>query len=116
MRITFVMNKLAIFVNNENVFEFNSGLTFEDQQLAFLDKMDTDMDSGIKIQRELLVNPDNQQRATFVVMNLIKALQQDNEAVLSASCAYLVNRHPALIEVRANDYNNALKIELIEAE
>lgn len=110
------MDKLAVFVNNENVFEFNRDLTFEDQQLAFLGKMDTDMDSGIKIQGELLVNPDKQQRATFVVMNLIKALQQGNEAVISVSCAYLVNRHPALTEVHANDHNNTVKIELIEAE
>jgi hypothetical protein len=47
-------------------------------------------------------------------MNLIKALQQGNGAVISASCAYLVNRHPALIEVHANDHDRAVKIELIE--
>ena len=109
-----VMNKLAVFVNNEIVFEFDRELTFEDQQLAFLDRMDSDMDSGIKIHGELLVNPDSQQRATFVVMNLIKALQQENEAVKSASCTYLVNRHPALIEVHANDDGDAVKIELIQ--
>ena len=108
------MDKLAVFVNNEIVFEFDRDLTFEDQQLAYLDKMDSDMDSGIKIHGELLVNPDKQQRATFVVMNLIKAFQQGNEAVISASCAYLLNRHPALIEVHANDHDNTVKIELIE--
>lgn len=108
------MDKLAIFVNNEIVFEFNRDLTFEDQQLAFLDKMDSDMESGIKIYGELLVNANSQQRATFVAMNLIKALQQDNEALISASCAYLVNRHPALIEVHANDHDDAVKIELVE--
>ena len=84
--ITFVMDKLAVFVNNEIVFEFNKDLTFEDQQLAFLNRMDSDMDSGIKLHGELLVKPDARQRATFVVMNLIKALQQGNEAVISASC------------------------------
>jgi hypothetical protein len=108
------MNKLAVFVNNEIVFEFDRDLTFVENQLAFFDKMDSDMDSGIKIHGELLVNPDSQQRATFVVMNLIKALQQHNEAVISASCAYLVNRHPALCEVHANDDVDTVKIELIE--
>ena len=108
------MDKLAVFINNEIVFEFDRELTFSDQQLAFLDRMDAGMERGIKIQGELLVNPDSQQRATFVAMNLIKALQQDNEAVISASCAYLANRHPALIEVHANDHDNAVKIELIE--
>ena len=108
------MNKLAVFINNENVFEFYRELTFADQQLSFLDKMDSDMDNGIKIQGELLTNPDSQQRASFVVMNLIKALQQDNEAVITASCAYLVNRFPKLIEVHANDHGNTVKIELID--
>ena len=108
------MSKLAVLVNNEIVFEFDRDMIFEEQQLAYLDRMDSDMESGIKIQGELLLNPDSQQRATFIVMNLIKALQQDNEAVISASCAYLVNRHPALIEVHANDHANTVKIELIE--
>ena len=80
------MDKLAVIVNNEIVFEFNKDLTFEDQQLTFLDTMDSDMDSGIKIHGELLLKPDARQRATFVVMNLIKTLQQGNEAVVSASC------------------------------
>jgi len=108
------MNKLAILVNDELVFEFDRNFSFEEQQLAFLDKMDSDMDSGIKIQGELLVDPDSQQRATFVVMNLIKALQQGNQAVISASCAYLVNRHPKLIAVHAYDHADAVKIEMIE--
>ena len=60
------MNKLAVFVNNEIVFEFDRDLTFLENQLAFFDKMDSDMDSGIKIHGELLVNPDGQQGATFV--------------------------------------------------
>ena len=108
------MKKLAVFVNDEVVFEFYREITFEEQQLAFLDRMDSDMANGIKINGELLLDPDASQRAKFVVMNLIKALQQGNEAVISASCAYLVNRHPALIEVHASDHGRTLKIELIE--
>ena len=110
------MNKLAVLINNEIVFEFDRELTFADQQLVFLDRMDSDMDSGIKIHGELIMNPDSQQRANFVVMNLIKALQQDNEAVITASCAYLVNRFPRLIEVHANDHGKSVKIELIEED
>ena len=110
------MNKLTVFINNEVVFEFDRDITVDDQQLAFLDRMDSDMDSGIRIQGELLQNPDMQQRATFVVMNLIRALQQDNEAVISASCTYLVNRHPNLTEVHAYDHENSIKVELVDEE
>jgi hypothetical protein len=108
------MEKLTVFINNEIVFECDRDITLEDKQLAFLDRMDADMTRGIRIRGELLLNPDSQQRATFAAMNLIKALQQGNEAAVSASSAYLVNRHPALIEVHANDQDNTVKIELIE--
>lgn len=46
-------------------------------------------------------------------MNLIKALQQNNDAVIAVSCAYLITRHPALNEVHANDHKDAISIELV---
>jgi len=81
---------------------------------VFLDNMDADMERGIKIQGERITSPDKQQRARFVVMNLIKALQQENNAIISASCAYLINRHPTLLEVHANDHEGSVKIEFID--
>ena len=108
------MKKLSVLINNESAFEFDRELSFEKEQLVFFDKMDGDMDNGIKVHGELLANPNSQQRASFVVMNLIKALQQENDAVKMASCAYLINRFPRLIEVHANDHNKTIKIELIE--
>lgn len=108
------MKKLTVFVNEQVVYEYNRDITFEEQQLMFLDKMDNDMEAGIKLRGELISHPDSHQRATFVVMNLIKALQQDNAAIIDASCAYLVNRHPELVEVHANDDENSINIELID--
>lgn len=110
------MNNLEILVNNEIVFEFDRNYFIEEEQLVFLDKMDADMDKGIKIHGELLMNPDSQQRATFVSMNLIKALKQDNAAIRTASCVYLINRYPKLTEVHVNDDDNRINIELIEEE
>ncbi|MCW9005636.1 MAG: hypothetical protein OQK70_10255 [Gammaproteobacteria bacterium] len=107
------MNKLTVFINNEIVLEFDKNSTLEDLQLAFLDRMDADMDKGIKIRGELLKQPDGHQRTVFVAMNLIKALQQDNDAAKSASCAYLVNRHPDLLEVHANDQGSVVDIEFV---
>ena len=107
------MNKLVIFINNEIVFEFDRVVTLEAEQSSFLDKMDRDLDKGIKIRGDLLQNPDKQKRTTFIAMNLIKAIQQGNDAAIFASCAYLVNRNPKLIEVHANDHDDTVKIELI---
>jgi hypothetical protein len=108
------MKKLTIFVNEQVGYEYDRDVSFEEQQLTFLDKMDNDMARGIKIRGELITRPDSQQRATFVVMNLIKALQQDNNASIAATCAYLVNRYPALVEVHANDHEGSMNIEFIE--
>lgn len=110
------MNQLTIFLNNDPVFEFDRETSFADEQLAFLDTMDSDMDKGIKVYGELLSNPDSKQRATFVVMNFIKALQQESDSVIMASCAYLTNRFPLLIEVHATNDDKTVKVELIEEE
>jgi len=47
-------------------------------------------------------------------MNLFKALQQDDQPIISASCAFLTNRQSELIEVHAKDQGSAINIELIE--
>jgi len=107
------MKKLTFYINGDVVFEYDRDITFEPEKLDFLDKMDKDMEKGIKIRGEFTIHPDLQQRTNFVVMNLIKALQQDNNAVIAASCAYLINRHPALFEVHANDLDGAIGIELV---
>lgn len=108
------MKTLTIFVNDESIYEYDKKISLDEQQLKFLDKMDSDMERGIKIQGELIVDPDNKQKATFVAMNLIRALQQDNEAAISVSCAYLATRIPATIEIHANSNEGTVNIEFVE--
>jgi hypothetical protein len=110
------MKTLSVFINDQLVYEYDKDKSFDDRQQAFLDKMDSDMNRGLKIQGELITTPDSQQRAKFVAMILIKALQQEKDAIISASCAYLVNRQPSLIEIRVNDHENTVNIELIQAQ
>ena len=110
------MKSITVFVNNEAVYDYDRDTTIEKEQLTFLDRMDSDMDQGFKIKGELISNPDSHQRATFVVMNLIIALQQSNNAVVSASSAYLAQRHPTLMEVHANDEGNMINIEFINED
>lgn len=107
------MKNITVFVNNEAVYDFERDHTIEEERLVFLDRMDSDMEQGIKIKGELVRHPDSHQRATFVVMNLIAALQQTNNASVSATCAYLAQRHPRLIEVHVNDEGNTINVELV---
>lgn len=108
------MKKLTVFINDQVAYECDREIDLEPEQLKFLDKMDNDMDRGVKIQGELIASPDIRQRATFITMNLIKALQQENDAAKFASCAYLIKRMSSLVEVRASDQENSINIELIE--
>ncbi len=108
------MSKLSIFINEQAAYDYDSGTELDDQQRAFLDRMDEDMGRGLKIHGELISEPDTHQRATFVAMNLIKALLQEDEAKIQVSCAYLVNRLPDLNEVHARDGDERVEIELTE--
>lgn len=107
------MEKLIIRINHEIAFEFEKDYPINDQQLEFLDKMDADMRQGIKIAGKIITEPDQMQRSIFVSMNLIKALQQNNQAAISVSCTYLINRQPNLKEVHAADRDNKIHIDLI---
>lgn len=108
------MKTLTILANDQVVYEFDREQVLVAEQFEFLDNMDRSMDSGIKLYGELISQPDVRQRATFVAMNLLKALQQDNAAIASASGAYLVNRCPWLCEVHAKDEADRVVIELVE--
>ena len=106
-------DKLAIFVNDEPVFEYDRKIELDDQQLAFLDKMDNDMSQGFKIQGEMIVDSAPGQRAEFVAMNLIKALRQDNEASVMVCCAYLTQRNSELREVRVSDADKGVVVNFV---
>lgn len=107
-------NYLTIFINEQSVFEYDREQPLEDRQLEFLDRMDSDMDRGLKIKGQLIENPGPEHRLQFMAMNLIKALQQDDDAKIAVSCAYLTNRRPELKEVHARDGDNSVVIEFID--
>ena len=72
------------------------------------------MEQGIKVQGELISNPDKQQRAEFIALNLLKGISQENQASISVSCAWLANRFSNLIEVHINKTNGTIEVELVE--
>lgn len=108
------MNTLTIFINEQPVYEYDKTSVLNTQQLHFLDRMEQDMARGLRIHGELISQPDTRQRATFVAMNLIKALLQEDDAKIQVSCAYLTSRMPDLGEVHARDQEGKVNIDLIE--
>lgn len=108
------MNKLSVFINDQLAFEYDRSTELDNKQLEFLERMDRDMDRGFKIYGELIAEPDSKQKAAFVAMNLLKALQQEDNAKIAVSCAYLSNRLPHVVEVHARDQGSRVNIEFIE--
>ncbi|MDH5473391.1 MAG: hypothetical protein OEY87_05220 [Gammaproteobacteria bacterium] len=108
------MRNLTVCVNDQPVFEYDCAIKLDDHQLAFLDKMDSDMDRGVKIAGELMTKPDVRQKATFVVMNLLRAMKQDDDARMSVYCAYVCRRLPHVVEVHARDRDNRIDIEFVD--
>ena len=109
-----MMSNLSILINDQLVFEYDRSTELDESQLAFLDKMDSDMDRGIKISSELISKPDTKQKATFVAMNLLRAMKQDDNARIAVYCAYLCRRLAHVVEVHARDRDTGIDIEFID--
>ena len=104
---------LAVVLNGTLQLEYHRDKPLPKAQLQYLDRMDQIMDAGIALADVQIAAPDQLQRAQFVANSLIQALQDDNEALAAASCAYLANRIPELRQVKASTVNDQRSIDLV---
>ena len=106
-------NLMAVFLNGIAQLEYDRNKLLPDHQAAYLDKMDTRMDAGILVDGEMVRNPDQNQRTQFAAANLVSALKMEDEAVAAAMCSYLAIRLPELKQVKIEDKEGEVSIELI---
>ena len=106
-------NMMAVFLNGIAQLEYDRDKLMPDHQAAYLDKMDTRMDAGIFLDGETIMNPDQNQRTRFAAANLASALQSADESVAAAMCSYLAIRLPELKQVKIDDNEGEITIELI---
>jgi hypothetical protein len=104
---------LTVLINNQSQLEFDRSRVLPSEQLAYLDRMDEQMDAGFQLGTDQIEKPDSLQRAQFVAVHLIEALQQGNEALVAASCAYLAKRLPDLKQVKALLMESGFSVELV---
>ena len=104
-------NVMAVLLDGVAQLEYNRERLLPDQQAAYLDKMDAKMTEGISIGDEEILNPDINQRAQFVVANLLHAIKSDNEQLAAAMCSYLALRLPDLKQVKINEQDGQVSIE-----
>jgi len=109
-------NIMAVLLNGIAQLEYDRDKLLPEHQLAYLDRMDTKMDSGILIGKETISNPDLTQRTQFAAANLVHALQTADESMAAAMCSYLAIRLPELKQVRIEDNDGNVSIEFVYDE
>ena len=106
-------NIMAVFLNGIAQLEYNRDTPLPDHQAVYLDKMDAKMDTGILVGEESIRNPDLNQRIQFAAANLAHAINADDESMVAALCSYLATRLPDLKQLRIEDRQGDVSIELI---
>lgn len=104
---------LTVVMNGQAVIEYDRRKPLASRQRLFLDHMDRDMDSGFNLDGRQEVSPDLLTRARFVATSLVQALEAQNDSVAAATCAYLALRLPELKQLRADNKEGQLHIDLV---
>ena len=106
-------NMMAVFLNGIAQLEYDRDKLMPDHQAAYLDKMDAKMDAGIFLDGEMIANPDLNQRTRFAAANLASALKNNDESMAAAMCSYMAIRMPELKQVKIEDDDGEISIELV---
>lgn len=107
------MEPLAVVLDGVSQLEYQRGKPLEPAQREYLDRLDQRMDAGIDIGGRRVEQPDPLQRAQYIALQLLQAVQDGNEPVAAATCAYLANRIPDLKQVRAATRDGQLSFDLV---
>ncbi len=97
---------LSIYLNDELIVEYDRNRRLPGHQRQFLDNMDRDMDNGITVDGNFIARPDAQQRMQYVAMRLV-------QGTVSATSAYLCNRHDNLKEIHAQEKGEQASISFV---
>ena len=104
---------LVVLVNGELRLEYDRSKVLSDRQRVYLDRMDRQMDPGIRVGDDWVEQPEPMQRASFVAGQLVDALQRDDEGLIAACCSYLANRLPELKQIKARILGGGFSVELV---
>lgn len=103
---------MAVLLDGVAQLEYDHAKQLPPHQELYLDKMDEKMDEGIDLDGEWIASPATGQRAQFVAANLAAALQNGDESMAAAMCTYLANRQPDLLQVKIENVEGGISIDL----
>ena len=104
---------LTVLVNGDPHLEYYRSRPLSEAQRAGLERMDQRMGEGVVLGGIRVERPDTLQRAQFVAIQVLEALNSGNDAMVAAGCAYLATRLPDLTQVRARLVDGGFSAELV---
>lgn len=107
---------LAILLNGIAQIEYDRNVPLDAKRADYLDNMDSKMDAGIQIGEKTNAAPTDEEKAEFVASNLYHAIKANNEGMASAMTTYLAVRIADLKQVKLNDKDGSVSIELVYDE
>lgn len=93
--------KVGFLMDGQEVLTYDRSVALPHKQQVYLDDMDKKMAAGFELSGDIITNPDQQQKAQFVALNLVNALQQEDDQMAIILFTYLVNRLSDLKQVKA---------------
>lgn len=106
-------NIMAVLLDGVAQLEYDRSKPLPDHQALYLEKMDEKMDQGVMLGDQSISNPDINQRVQFAAGNLAHAIKSDDEAIAAAMCSYIATRLPDLKQVKIEDKQGEISIELV---
>lgn len=104
---------LVVVVNGQKTLQYDRNNPLPEEQQRSLDKMDKKMDQGIAFGAQQFSNPGKEERAQYIANMLITALNEKNDSLAAATCAWLAVRMPDLQQVKSKIQDDNNIIELI---
>ncbi len=104
---------LAVVVDGTQILHYDRNNSLPEEQQRSLEKMDKKMDQGISFGTQTFSTPGMQERAQYIANMLITALNEKNDPLAAATCAWLAVRMPDLQQVKSKMKDDHNMIELI---
>ena len=105
---------MAVLLNGVAQLEYDRTKKLTDYQLTYLHNMDKKMNGeGVEIDGKLITSPDDNQKAQFIVANLLLAMKTDDASLTSALCTYLAQNMPDLKQLKIDESDGEVTIDFV---
>ncbi len=107
---------LVVQLNGAPILEYDRDKKLSRAQHESLRLIDEKLGQGITLHNTFIARPDLEQRVEFITANLVSALlgeRNEDEALAASSCAYLARTLPDLKQIKAQEENGQITIELV---